>query len=74
MTEVMVDGVKCDLDNPLCSRPSCRQFSYVLHRDKNGKLICHRCVRRREVHKADMRREDENGGFTSSRTPDPWPE
>jgi len=58
MTEVLIDGVKQDITPlPMCSR--CKSFSYVLHRNKTGALVCDRCVHRREVHKADMAEPEE---------------
>lgn len=36
----------------LCSR--CRQYSYIVYRNKKGALVCHRCRRAKAVHKSDM--------------------
>jgi len=51
--KILIDGVKRDIDPaPMCSR--CKSFSYVLSHNKKGELVCHRCIHRRAVHKADM--------------------
>jgi hypothetical protein len=53
MGELSIDGVKQHVSPlPRCSR--CKQYSYIVYRNKKGALVCHRCRRAKAVHKSDM--------------------